>query len=307
MAKGFDPSAIASDISRSRKQYLARKLATLLIGAFGLNRAGFFATEFVQAITPIVKVPTQHGPFFCRCGHGRLLWRAKTFHTEEPETIAWLDALQPEDVLWDIGANVGMYSVYAAKFKGCHVYAFEPESQNFALLVENIALNQIRDRCFPACLAITDRQGIGRMGLRYVTKGGAYNLFQSGNHQPADDDPRLPESIHGEQHVVEQINFGTSVNDLISQHGFTPPTHLKIDVDGIEPEIIDGASKLLESGSLRSILIELNRNSAQHMQVPEKLAEHGFRLVSERSNWLLRTDRSREHEYPSTNMIFFKE
>ena len=51
------------------------------------------------------------------------VWRYKTLFLKEPETIEWLRALGPDDVLWDIGANVGVYSLYAAIVTGCRVVA----------------------------------------------------------------------------------------------------------------------------------------------------------------------------------------
>lgn len=305
MNNKFDKSAIASDKPRSIGQYLARQFSKLFVGIFGLNRPGFLTTEMVQAIQPITKIETKHGSMLCYCGHGRLLWRADTFHTEEPETIQWLDKLTANDVLWDIGANVGLYSVYAARFLKCKVIAFEPESQNFALLVRNIAINGTQKLCTPANIAASDKSAIGILHVRYVTQGGAYNSFDNSESQR----PNIPESNKGiwqgeEINPVTQMMYGVSLDDLVHKHGITPPTHIKIDVDGIEPLIIDGATQVLNLPTLKSILIEINRNSPQDMNIPDILAEKGFILVSERSNWLSREDREREQEMPTTNMIF---
>src|SRR5215467_12031505 len=119
MTKAFDSAALGSDIARSRSQYWSRRIARLVVDVLGLNKPGPLATEIVQAINAVATVDTRYGPLLCRAGHGRLLWRARTFFTEEPHTVAWLDRLQAADVYWDIGANVGMYAVYAAKFRGC--------------------------------------------------------------------------------------------------------------------------------------------------------------------------------------------
>ena len=70
-------------------------------------------------------------------------YRADTYATKEPETIEWMDRLfKSDEVMWDIGANIGLYSLYAARAKGLKVFAFEPESTNFARLNNNINLNQ---------------------------------------------------------------------------------------------------------------------------------------------------------------------
>lgn len=308
MAPSVDSGAIGSDVSRSLRQHWARKISKALVAAFRLNSPGAFNTEFVQTIQPVAVIKTEHGDLLCKAGHGRLLWRATTFHTEEPETVRWLDSISSNDCLWDVGANVGLYSIYAAKFRKCRVYAFEPESQNFALLVENIDLNRVGENCQPACIAVSEKSGLGILRVRYVTKGGAYNLFDS-----SAQGGELPESIQAvaqgapEQPAIRQMVSGISLDDLLFEHKLDAPSHLKIDVDGIEPWIIAGGSRLLDSSRLRTVLIELNRKSARDMAVPDILARKGFKVSSERSNWQSREDRTKEDAMPATNMIFSRE
>src|SRR5690348_10867014 len=50
-------------------------------------------------------------------------YRADTFSSKEPETLAWIDSLPTGSTLWDVGANVGLYSCYAAKARNCRVFA----------------------------------------------------------------------------------------------------------------------------------------------------------------------------------------
>jgi FkbM family methyltransferase len=309
MALPVDSSAIGSDVSRSYGQFLARKISKALVTLFRLNKPNALNTEFVQAIQPVAAIKTPHGDLLCKCGHGRLLWRARTFYTEEPETVAWLDSINLDDCLWDVGANVGLYSIYAAKFRKCRVYAFEPESQNFALLIENIALNHVGENCQPACVAISEKAGLGTLHVRYVTKGGAYNLFDAPDSELAKAED-LPESIRAvmqgasEKSAIRQRVYGLSLDDLFAEYRLEAPTHLKIDVDGLEPWIIRGAEKLLEEKRLRTILIEINKKSNRDMAIPDVLSGKGFRLSSARSNWLSRDDRAKEELMPATNMIF---
>ena len=65
-------------------------------------------------------------------------YRADSFSTKEPETLEWIDSMPDGSVVWDIGANVGIYSCYAAKNLNCNVYAFEPSVFNLELLAKNI-------------------------------------------------------------------------------------------------------------------------------------------------------------------------
>lgn len=275
----IDPSAICSDVPRTRRQYVIRSIARMVAGGLGLNGDGDLATEIVQAAQPVTVLETANGPLRFRGGHGRLVWHIRSFYEEEPETVAWLDAMTPGDVLWDVGANIGKYAIYAAS-RGIRSFAFEPEPQNFALLAENVEMNGL-PHCTPVMSAIYSRTGFDRIESPYMTKGGAYNQFA---------EERGP------------IVWGVTLDALADDPAFAKPTHIKIDVDGREREILAGGSKMLRDPALKSVLIELNRNT--DADLPAVLESAGFRKVSERSNWEYRADRSREHEYPSVNVIF---
>lgn len=86
--------------------------------------------------------------------------RLNTFFTKEPETISWIETLiQPKDVFYDIGANVGVFSLFAGIFhkKLVKVFAFEPCYHNFNTLCRNTIVNDLRGVITPFCLAASDR------------------------------------------------------------------------------------------------------------------------------------------------------
>lgn len=296
-----DPSAIGSDVARSRKQELARRLGALVVKLLRLNGGGFLSTEIVQQINPVCAIPTTVGTLRCRGGHGRLRWRAETFYSEEPETIRWLEGFGSTDIFWDVGANVGLYAIYAAKVARCKVVAFEPEAQNYALLLENIVLNGVQPYVEATNLAVTSALDIGRLHVHALTKGGAYNRFCV----PGNGSTVGAEGL-GAPGPVAQLQIGVSMDELVGTFGFPPPTQVKIDVDGNEPDIIAGGSRTLSDPRCRSVLIEVQRGDAEHARMIEQLQGYGFHCLVERSNWESRTDRTREREHPSTNMIFSK-
>lgn len=280
---------------RSAKQYLARKLSAAAVAVFRLNRSGFWSTELVQQIYPTYTIPTKAGGLTCKCGHGRLRWRAVTFYSEEPDTIKWLESIGEDGFLWDIGANVGLYSIYAAKIGKTKVLAIEPEAQNFAILIENIVLNNLQHSIEATNLAISSGFGLGKLSVHAMTKGGAYNNFTptAGNR-----------SSSASAGLVTQVQVGASLDDLVKRFGFDFPTHIKIDVDGNEPDIIRGGTEVLSNERCQSILIEIQRNDPEHLAIVEKLQEFGYTCVSQRSNWESRASREREQEHPAINMIF---
>lgn len=271
-----DPSAIGSDVARSWGQYALRKIAGAVVGALRLNTDGALPTEIVQAARPVSTLRTPHGTLRFRAGHGRIVWHIRSFYEEEPETVEWLDSMRPGEVLWDVGAHIGKYSLYAAQ-AGVRAFAFEPEPQNFALLAENVALNGLEDVVTPVMTALYDRIGFDHLAVPYVTRAGAYNQF-GGNRGP--------------------VVYGTTLDALTQK--FPAPDHLKIDVDGREREILRGGANVL--AAVKSLLIELNRNT--DADLPAVIEAAGLVKVSERSNWEYRKDRSREAECPTVNVLY---
>src|SRR5688572_2196267 len=85
-------------------------------------------------------------------------WRVDTIHQKEPCTLEWIAGFGADEILFDVGANVGMYTIWAAATRGARVFAFEPESQNYALLNRNILLNNLQDRVKAFCVGLTDKQ-----------------------------------------------------------------------------------------------------------------------------------------------------
>ena len=73
-------------------------------------------------------------------------FRVETFSSKEPETLRWIDTFKKNSVFWDIGANIGLYSCYAAARANCKVYSFEPSVFNLELLVKNININAFSNR-----------------------------------------------------------------------------------------------------------------------------------------------------------------
>lgn len=161
-------------------------------------------------------------------------WRVKTLATKEPGTIAWLDELQPGDVFYDIGANVGIYTIYAAEKVGPtgHVYAVEPHLANAVSLLKNIAANGFQDRVTVACVALCDVDYWGAFHYRDLTAGASGS--QLGNAIGEDGRPFTP--------VLTEYKHSIRLDHLATD--WRRPTAIKIDVDGRELHILCGAYAL---------------------------------------------------------------
>lgn len=170
---------------------------------------------------------------------------------KEPMTIAWLRSeLKPGDVFYDVGANVGPYSLYAAALTTgtAKIYAFEPSYLNFFQLCRNIILNDATESVIPLLVPLTDETRLDSFHYSNLVEGGALHSFR----RALDYDGK------SFQPLTSLGVVGLSLNDFARVPGVEPPTLLKIDVDGLEPYVLRGAREVLRDENLRSVLLEIN-------------------------------------------------
>lgn len=161
--------------------------------------------------------------------------RALKLATKEPGTIKWLhENLRADDVFYDIGANVGVYTLFAAaRVPRGRVLSFEPHAANFAALLQAIELNAMGDVITPICIALDAECGYGDFRYRDTLTGSTGSQIISS-----------PIAERYPSRVTELKHFA-SVDALI-EHGVVPPASLiKIDVDGNEANILRGMRALL--------------------------------------------------------------
>lgn len=174
--------------------------------------------------------------------------RADQFFSKnsETETINWILNFEPNSNFIDVGANIGLFSLFAAKKKH-NVLSIEPEAHNFTILNLNIFDNNFNDNvvCYPIALASKNKLS----KLNIFKMGWGHSLHSFDNDIKKGDTKQDP--------VFKQGSFGMSLDDVIEQTKFFP-NYVKIDVDGNELDVILGCTKLLKSKSVISIMIEIN-------------------------------------------------
>jgi FkbM family methyltransferase len=215
-------------------------------------------------------------------------FRADSYTTKEPDTLDWLDRnLQDTDVLIDVGANIGLYSLYAARLNPhCRVYAFEPEAQNFARLCNNIALNALAN-VIPSNVPLTDRESFDFLYVGEMQAGGALHSFG----QPSQFETQ-PRAIS-----LKQGTMGMPLDDLVGKYNVPQPTLVKIDVDGFEEKVLAGAQHVLASRQLRSVLIEWNyRDDNETALLEQGMRQWGFKLAG-RSPWIWEQDGAKAQNF----------
>ena len=196
-----------------------------------------------------------------------LRWRAFAC-AKEPWTVEWLQqSLRGGDVLYDVGANVGAFSLIAAKHCGATVVAFEPGYATFARLCENVQLNGCADRIIPVPLPLSDRSGI--LGLQYRSLDPGQSRHRMG------DTTWRPEDSAKPKRYVQPV-CAITLDAAVSTFELPLPVAMKIDVDGPEMRVLRGASSLLASPGLRSLLVEIDPDQFDDVQA--LLADAGFVL-----------------------------
>jgi len=193
--------------------------------------------------------------------------RADTLSTKEPETLDWIDAIPEGSTVWDIGANVGLYTCYAAKARGCRVYAFEPSVFNLELLARNVFLNGLTDRVVIVPLPLAETLGVSKLNMSSTDWGGAMSTFgEAYGH----DGKSL-------EKVFEFPTVGLSMSEAANLLKIPQPDYIKMDVDGIEHLILKGGASVLTA--VKGVLIEINDEfAAQASGAGESLRSAGFTL-----------------------------
>lgn len=235
--------------------------------------------EQYEKLTPAVPISVEGKTLIYNTPNTATVWRVKTLFEKEPDTIEWLNSFEPESILYDVGANVGMYSIYAAMLRDVHVFAFEPESQNFALLNRNIFSNQLSEKVSAFPVALSDETAYDMLYLSEFGIGGScHNFGESVNY----DGNEFTAGFH-------QGCFATSMDTLIEEQGFMKPDYIKIDVDGLEHKVVNGATNILTEG-VKSILVEINTNRDDHNGVIKMLADLGYSYREEQVAKAVRQD-----------------
>jgi FkbM family methyltransferase len=238
---------------------------------------------------PILLVKTKYDTIKFYCPGIGAISRAESLFSKEPETIRWIDSFKNNEIFWDIGSNIGVYSLYAAR-KGHQVLSFEPAPANYNVLNKNIEINKLDNKISAYCLALNDKTKLDIFNMYSTEVADALNSF--GRAIDAQGNSYIP--------VFKQAMMGINMDSFIEQFKPSFPNHIKIDVDGNEDYIIKGCLNTLKDKRLKSILIELDSTREEYSnEIFNTLINSGFTL--------LRKDNISKYFPTMMNYIFVRE
>ena len=223
---------------------------------------GFFTEEWLEETVP---VETARGPLSFVI-LGRLsAGRARTLLTKQPTTIEWIDGFAPDSVFWDIGANIGVYTLYAALRKDIRIVAFEPVAVNYYLLAANCEANEVDDRVDALLLGVGDGRRVGRIEASQFRPARSFS-FTGKRNKP---------------YRARQSALILSMDQLVEDFGLPCPNYIKIDTPDMSEAILAGGARLLHRLELREIHMELGEEPQGEPSITELLGAAGF-VASER-------------------------
>ena len=158
-----------------------------------------------------------------------------------------LHILRQDDLFVDVGANIGSYTVLASKVVGAKSIAFEPVPQTFSHLQKNVNINEINSLVDCFCCAVGKEDG----SVKFSSDSDTMNKV-------------VDESYLGKSIEVPVKSLDNLLNSL-------KPTVIKIDVEGFEPEVIQGAINTLNCDSLLAIMLE-----TVSPKIEKSLQSYGF-------------------------------
>ncbi len=251
-----------------------------------------------QKLTKEIEISDGQRTFMFRCDHIHELRRSMRIFIKEPGTIEWIkQSLNPGDVFYDIGSNIGIYTIFAASLVGEQgkIYSFEPQSVNFARLLDNIDVNHYFNRVIPCNFALHDETGYFNF---------YYSDFHSGSahHQLIQDTKDRNET--GSYKIAELKN-ATTIDDLIESKRIRPPQHVKIDVDGNELPILKGMRRLLKHADKpKSIQVELDKHDKEEILDFMKSNNYVFREKHYTAAGIKKIEEGQDPELQVCNAIF---
>lgn len=176
-------------------------------------------------------------------------YRAESFSDKEPETLEWIEEFGGgKAILFDIGANIGLYSIYHSKLNDGKCYAFEPSFFNLKWLLKNINLNNCQYKINIVSNPLFDSIGFNEFKYGGSIEGGALSAF---GVDFGYDGRRINNQISSNV-------LGFSLDWMLENKVIEIPNLVKLDVDGIEHIILKGGKKVLTHPNCKSVLVEVN-------------------------------------------------
>jgi FkbM family methyltransferase len=217
-------------------------------------------------------------------------WRLRTFWTKEPETLAWIGSFPERGIFYDIGANIGLYSLFCAKNRPkMTIFAFEPQLENYSRLCQNILLNGFKN-IIPVYAGAGQVNQVRMFCLKSVQAGSTGGKF--GYFPDALQAPDVRNGI-----LIKMDDFSLL---------FGIPNYVKVDTDGFEEDVLNGMHSLLRHQNLKSMLIEFDTSDPdKYFKQVKFILTRGMNLINQWNSFQPHSrDRRKKEGIQVENLVF---
>jgi len=199
--------------------------------------------------------------FLVKTGETGLTGNIYTGLHEFPDMGFLLHYLRAEDLFVDIGAKVGSYTILACSAVGARGVAFEPVPSTYERLVENMRLNHLDEKV--KCI----RKGVGA---------------QQGTIAFTSDSDTTNHALASDEQCDNKVTI--EVTSLDAALEGENPSLIKIDVEGYETQVLEGAREILKNQTLNALIMELNESGGRYgfdeSKIIDLMLSSGFRAYS---------------------------
>ena len=249
------------------------RFAGFITSRMSLDRRSDVYWRVAKQLFPlnVLDIDTSRGKLLLDAGCRDFVQRAGTptgVEHNEPDTYDWVNSMPQNACFWDIGANVGIYGLLASFDPTIKFFGFEPASRNFAVLNRNIELNKVSDRFTAYCMAFAEFTTLDYLNMKDTGVGSSMHGFGI-------EEDQFERTIKTN---FRQGSIGFSMDDYIRLFSPPHPTHIKLDVDGLEPEILRGGRNTLSSHSVKSVIVEVEEKpgASRGREIHDLMADYGF-------------------------------
>lgn len=202
-----------------------------------------------------------------------LEFRANSFATKEPTTLEWMQSLEKDSILIDVGANIGIYTIPSAMYHVKKVIAIEPEIKNYNMLLDNLKLNNIDSNKVEALPLGVSTEYQNQITKIYLTS----DITGASCHQVGRNQNHLLQATNNNKRITKSI-YCVSLSSIVKQIGtyHDGPIHIKIDVDGIEEDVCQSLFEEKTISRIATLQIELNSSMKSHAELINQLSKAGF-------------------------------
>ncbi len=251
-----------------------------------------------QPLVRDIEITDGSSAYRFRCETVREFNRCLKLFSKEPGTLAWIRTeVKCSQVVYDIGANIGVYTILAARQAGPNgkVYAFEPHAANFTRLIDNVIRNNLQDVVVPCSVALDAETGFSHFNYDSANAGTSNSQVAAGSGAV----------LHTHGSEIAELKYTTTIDRLLDSGRIAAPHHIKIEVDGNEYRILQGMARLLGS-SAAPLTIQVEMNEPHSEEILAFMQARRYTLVEKHytRSAARRMEQTGENQSEGCNAVF---